>query len=230
MKSTSKPGAVSLTNFWIGLLIASGSADKTLKLWTLEGEVIATFLKHRLTVNAVAFHPTPCGSLEEIAPLIASASADATVCLWHLDGELVRTLTGHTQAVRAIAFSPTGQLLTSGGENKTIRLWNVASGQCCQILSGHSWSISSLVFASDHTLVSGSWDKTLKVWQLDTGEEIARLVGHTNSVTSLALRLSERISDRAISSRDPQGVAPPLEDTLLVSGSRDQTLKRWQFF
>ncbi len=221
-----------------GTLIASGSADKTLKLWTLRGEAVSTFLKHRLAVNAVAFHPTPCGSLAEIAPLIASASTDTTVCLWHLDGELVRTLTGHTQAVRAIAFSPTGQLLASGGEDKTIRLWNVASGQCCRILSGHSWSISSLGFVSDHILVSGSWDKTLKVWQLDTGEEIARLVGHTDSITSLALqslrvtrkKSSERINDKAISSSDLQGVIPPLEDTLLVSGSRDQTLKRWQFF
>jgi WD40 repeat protein len=222
-----------------GTLIASGSADKTLKLWTLGGEAISTFLKHRLAVNAVAFHP--------IAPLIASASTDTTVCLWHLSGKLDRTLTGHTQAVRAIAFSPTGQLLASGGEDKTIRLWNVASGQCHQILSGHSWSISSLGFASDNLLVSGSWDKTLKVWQLDTGEEIARLVGHTDSITSLALQsfevthkgLSERINDRAIASkylqggalRDyPQGIVPSLGDMILVSGSRDQTLKRWQLF
>lgn len=222
-----------------GTLIASGSADKTLKLWTLVGEATSTFLKHRLAVNAVAFHP--------IAPLIASASTDTTVCLWHLSGKLDRILTGHTQSVRAIAFSPTGHLLASGGEDKTIRLWDVASGQGRQILSGHSWSISSLGFVSDDLLVSGSWDKTLKVWQLDTGEEIARLVGHTDSITSLALQSlevthkgsSERINDRAISSRypqgaalrdDPQGIAPLLRDTILVSGSRDQTLKRWQFF
>ncbi len=197
-----------------GTLIASGSADKTLKLWTLDGEIISTFLGHRLAVNAVAFHP--------IAPLIASASADTTIRLWHLDGELDCTLTGHTQAVRAITFSPTGQLLASGGEDKTIRLWDVASGQCCRVLPGHSWSISSLVFATDHTLISGSWDKTLKVWQLNTGKEIARLVGHTDSISSLALQLSEPMNHRA--------TIHSLENAVLISGSRDKTIKRWQFF
>ncbi len=196
-----------------GTLIASGSADKTLKLWTLNGAIISTFLGHRLAVNAVAFHP--------ISPLIASASADTTIRLWHLDGELDRILTGHTQAVRAIAFSPTGQLLASGGEDKTIRLWDVASGQCCQVLPGHSWSLSSLVFATDRILISGSWDKTIKVWQLNTGEEIARLGGHTDSISSLALQLSEP-THRAI--------VHPLGNAVLISGSRDQTIKRWQFF
>ncbi len=196
-----------------GTLIASGSADKTLKLWTLSGEIISTFLGHRLALNAVAFHP--------VAPLIASASADATIRLWHLDGSLDRTLTGHTQAVRAIAFSPTGRFLASGGEDKTIRLWDVASGQCCQVLPGHSWSISSLMFATDHTLISGSWDKTIKVWQLNTGEEIARLVGHTDSISSLALQLGKPMNNTTIH---------PLGSAVLISGSRDKTIKRWQFF
>jgi len=204
-----------------GTLIASGSADKTLKVWTLDGEIISTLLGHRLAVNAVAFHP--------VAPLIASASADTTIRLWHLDGKLDRTLTGHTQAVRAIAFSPTGQFLASGGEDKTICLWDVASGQCCRILPGHSWSISSLVFATDHILISGSWDKTIKVWQIETGEEIARLIGHTDSISSLALQPSNPINGRAISLRYPQEIALSLRNAVLISGSRDKTIKRWQF-
>ena len=187
-----------------GTWIASGSADKTLKLW-MDAEQM-TLIGHRLAVNAVAFHP--------IAPLIASASADATICLWNLQGELTCTLTGHTQAVRAIAFSPTGQLLASGGEDKTIHLWDVASRQCIQILSGHSWSISALAFATDRTLISGSWDKTIKVWQVDTGEEVAQLVGHTDSITSVALQTSELTNG----------------NTVLVSASRDKTIKLWQFF
>lgn len=196
-----------------GALIASGSADKTLKLWTLNGELVSTLTGHRLAINALAFHP--------IAPLIATASTDATLCLWTLAGELVRTLTGHTQAVRAIAFSPTGQLLASGGEDKTIRLWDVASGQCIQVLAGHSWSISALVFASDRILISSSWDKTIKVWQLDTGKSMAQLVGHTDSITSMAVQPSHLVNGRPI--------AHLLGNAVLVSGSRDQTIKRWQF-
>jgi WD40 repeat protein len=189
-----------------GQQFASGSADKTVKVWSANGELIATFAEHRLAVNAVAFAP--------LAPLIASASADATIRVWHLEtAKLIRILTGHVQAVRAIAFSPNGQLLASGGEDKTIRLWDVASGQCVRILSGHSWSVSALVFESNHTLISGSWDKTLKVWQVETGEAIAQLVGHTDSVTSVAVLLKED------GSKNQQ---------LLISGSRDRTIKQWQ--
>ena len=199
-----------------GQWLASGSADKTVKVWSTNGELISTFAAHRLAVNAVAFAP--------LAPLIASASADATVRIWHLEtAKLVRTLTGHTQAIRAIAFCPDGQLLASGGEDKTIRLWDVASGQCVRVLPGHSWSVSALVFESNHTLISGSWDKTVKVWQLDTGEASAQLVGHTDSITSVA------IPSRQDGLAKPNELRNASNQRFLISGSRDQTVKQWQF-
>jgi WD40 repeat protein len=182
---------------------ASGSADKTIKQWSVTGDLISTFTAHRLAVNAVMFAP--------FAPLIASASSDATIRIWQTEtGQLVRLLSGHLQAVRAIAFSPSGQLLASGGEDRTIRLWEVASGRCVRILPGHSWAVSALVFESDETLISGSWDKTLKVWQVETGEAIAQLVSHTDSVTSVALRNGSNLP-------------------ILISGSRDRAVKRWRF-
>ena len=195
-----------------GQCFASGSADKTVRVWSTHGELISTFAEHRLAVNAVAFAP--------LAPLIASASADATVRIWNLEtAKWVRTLTGHVQAVRAIAFSPNGQLLASGGEDRAIRLWDVASGECVRVLSGHSWSVSALVFESNDILISGSWDKTMKVWQVETGEAIAQLIGHTDSVTSVAI--SPRQDESASSNQ--------LNQRFLISCSRDRTLKQWQF-
>lgn len=196
-----------------GQQFASGSTDKTVKLWSISGGLIATFAEHRLAVNAVAFAPS--------APLIASASSDATVRIWQTSpAKRVRLLTGHLQAVRAIAFSPDGQILASGGEDKTIRLWEVASGQCVRVLPGHSWSISALVFASNQTLISGSWDKTMRVWQVETGEAISQFVGHTDSITSVA------ISNPQTESADLLKKTSTLR--LLVSGSRDCTVKTWQ--
>lgn len=190
-----------------GAQFASGSADKTVKLWSIEGELMTTFAPHRLAVNAVAFAP--------LAPLIASASADAIVRLWDWKtAKLIWTLSGHLQAVRAIAFSPDGQILASGGEDKTIRLWDIASGQCVRVLPGHSWSVSALVFALNHTLISGSWDKTVKVWQVETGEMIAQLSGHSDSVTSIAISTKQNSS---------------LNQRFFISGSRDRTLKQWPF-
>jgi WD40 repeat protein len=196
-----------------GQWLASGSTDKTVKLWR-EGQLVFSLAGHRLGINAIAFHPT--------APIVASASADSTIRLWNfVTGEVLGTLTGHIQAVRAISFSPSGQL-ASGGEDKKIRLWSLEleangqqTGRCDRILSGHSWAVSALVFAGEATLISSSWDKTIKLWQVDTGGEISRLVGHTDSVTSLALRSI------------PGAAIDPAWD-FLVSGSRDHTVRIWQ--
>ena len=199
-----------------GQWLVSGSADKTVKVWSLNSELMTTFAAHRLAVNAVAVAP--------LAPLIASASADATVCIWHLEtAKRVRTLTGHVQAVRAIAFSPDGQLLASGGEDRTIRLWDVASGKCVRVFAGHSWSISTLAFESNHRLISGSWDKTVKVWQVNTGEAIAQLVGHTDSVTSVAIFSKQDGSVKLNQLGNPSNLH------FLISGSRDRTVKQWQY-
>ena len=196
-----------------GQWIASGSTDKTVKLWH-EGKLVFSFMGHRLGIHAIAFHPR--------ASIVASASADATIRLWNFaTGAEVATLTGHTQAVRAIAFSPDGRL-ASGGEDKAIWLWSLEpelngqqTGRCDRLLSGHSWSVSALAFATENTLISASWDKTIKLWQVDTGEETSRLVGHTDSVTSLALR-----------SVPGTTIDPALN--FLVSGSRDRTVRIWQ--
>jgi WD40 repeat protein len=73
-----------------GRLLASGSLDKTIKLWRVEdGSLVRTLTGHTDVVNSVAFSPD--------GRLLASGSWDKTIKLWRVaDGSLVRTLTGHT--------------------------------------------------------------------------------------------------------------------------------------
>jgi len=120
---------------------------------------------------------------------------------------IAHNLKGHSSYVNTLAISPDGQTLVSGSADKTIKIWNLSTGQEIRTLTGHSNPVNSIVISPDgQTLVSGSADKTIKIWNLSTGQEIRTLTGHSNPVNTLAL------------SSDWQ---------TLVSGSADKTIKIW---
>jgi serine/threonine protein kinase len=78
---------------------------------------------------------------------------------------LLRTLTGHTSTVWSVAMSADGQTLVSGSGDKTIKVWDLSTGQEVRALTGHTGAVMSVAISRDgRTLVSGSDDKTIKVW------------------------------------------------------------------
>jgi WD40 repeat protein len=124
---------------------------------------------------------------------------------------LVRSLGGDPNenlgAIHAVAISPDGRTLVTGNHDKTVRVWDLATGNLKHRLVGHQDLVTSVAISRDgQTLVSASQDKTIKIWNLATGELQRTLTGHTNSVTSVAM--------------SPDGKT-------LVSGSADKTIKIW---
>jgi serine/threonine protein kinase len=187
-----------------GRLLASGSVDKTIKLWRVsDGALVRTLTGHTGDVLSVSFSPD--GSL------LASGSGygDRTIKLWRVsDGSLVRTLKGYTSWVRSVSFSPDGRLLASGSNDKTIKLWRVADGLEVRTLTGHTGDVLSVSFSPDgRLLASGSKDGTIKLWRVADGALVRTLTGHTDWVTSVSF--------------SPDG-------SLLASGGVDNTIKLWR--
>ncbi len=83
------------------------------------------------------------------------------------------TLSGHTAPVRALTLSANSQILASGSDDTTIKLWNPTTGALLGTLSGHSDRIKSIVITPDgQTTISSSYDNSIKLWNTQTGKEI----------------------------------------------------------
>jgi WD40 repeat protein len=99
-----------------GRTLATGSSDKTARLWDLAtGQATATLTHHGGYVVSVAFSPD--------GRTLATSTGDI-VQLWDLaTGQATATLFGHTEHVWSVAFSPDGHTLATGSMDKTVRLW-----------------------------------------------------------------------------------------------------------
>lgn len=157
-------------------IVASGSQDKTVKLWNATDLTLRATLKgHRRGVWDCQFSP--------IDRVVATSSGDKTVKLWSLsDYSCVRTFQGHLSSVLRVRFLSTGLQLVSSGSDGLIKVWTIRTNECETTLDGHSnkvWAMDLAyggAVASDSSssnnsktgkdlLVSGGADSKILVWE-----------------------------------------------------------------
>ncbi len=218
--------------------LASGSSDKTVRLWDpATGAETALREEHTDWVRALAVLAD--GRL-------ASGSYDGIVRLWDpvTSAETARP-EGHTDWVMALAVLADGRL-ASGSHDKTVRLWDPETGRETARLEGHCGAVMALAVLADGRLASGSADNTVRLWDPATGAETARLEGHTDWVMALTVltdgRLASGSYDKTVRLWDPATGAETvrleghtdwvralavLADGRLASGSADNTVRLW---
>ncbi|NMG61141.1 WD40 repeat domain-containing protein, partial [Geitlerinema sp. P-1104] len=125
-----------------------------------------------------------------------------------------KTLRKHSELVKSVAISPIGQIVASGGADKTVNLWDLKTGNLLRTLTGHSSPILSVKFSPDGmTLATASnleaGSSNIKIWDVQTGELKKNVGGNLINLRSSCLAFS------------PDG-------EILASGNIDATIKLWK--
>lgn len=126
---------------------------------------------------------------------------------WHAPWKLMRVISGHLGWVRALAVEPNNQWFASGAGDRTIKIWDLATGGLKLTLTGHISTVRGLAVSDRHPyLFSCGEDKMVKCWDLETNKVIRHYHGHLSGVYTLALH-------------------PTLD--VLVTGGRDGVARVW---
>ncbi|CAK7269165.1 pre-mRNA-splicing factor prp46 [Sporothrix epigloea] len=126
---------------------------------------------------------------------------------WHPPWKLMRVISGHLGWVRSLAVEPGNKWFASGAGDRTIKIWDLVSGQLRLTLTGHISTVRGLAVSPRHPyLFSCGEDKMVKCWDLETNKVIRHYHGHLSGVYTLALH-------------------PTLD--VLVTGGRDGVARVW---
>ncbi|OGW26595.1 MAG: hypothetical protein A2X59_06590 [Nitrospirae bacterium GWC2_42_7] len=164
-----------------GTILATGSSDKTVMLWTTDTwKTIKTLEGHEEEVKALAFSPD--------GKMLASGDKDKRILLWDVvSGKQTGKIKAY-DSVNALSFSPDGKLLAIAADDNVIALWDIAKNEVSKKLKGHKDNVNSIAFSPDgKTLASGSKDSMVVIWDAATGEALVNTRGgHINDVLCLA--------------------------------------------
>ncbi|KAI8993249.1 WD40-repeat-containing domain protein [Pilobolus umbonatus] len=145
---------------------ATGSQDKTAKLWSVDtGDLLGVMKGHKRGVWSTKFSP--------VDQVLATSSGDKTIKIWSLkDFSCLKTFEGHTNSVLRVDFLTAGMQLISAGSDGLLKVWTIKTNECSATLDNHSEKVWSIAVRSDEKcLASGGADSVINFWEDITLEE-----------------------------------------------------------
>ena len=164
-----------------GEVYASAGADNTVCVWGADDSAPRAVLSHHShVVEVVAFAPATASvhlaKLQGVdadeptvaaAQYVASGGRDAMIHVYDAAaGALVASFAGHDGWVRDLAFHPCGEFLLSCGDDKSVRVWSLASGKCVKTYTkAHSVFVGAMAFnVRSPVVATGDVSGGLKIW------------------------------------------------------------------
>ena len=162
-----------------GTVLASGASDG-IRLWDVATQTRTAALP--VGVTSLAFSPD--------GATLASASEDG-VRLWDVETQVEIASYAHSgdrwgPGVNTVAFSPDGTLVASGGNDTTVRLWDVATGETAAVLEGHGRPVRSVAFSVGGNQLASGADLAVILWDPRTKEKLVTLQGEGRGVATVA--------------------------------------------
>lgn len=161
--------------------LATGSLDKTVKLWSLPAGTLAATLPQRSASTRLA--ATPDGKL-----LVSGGGA---VQVWSgSDQTLLATVDAHSGFLNGLAITPDGKTLVTAGGDGAIRLWALPGATLTRTIRAHPEvnGVDRFTMSADGTmLVSAGWSGAVKVWSIPEGRLRATFSDDTQWLQSIAL-------------------------------------------
>ena len=149
-----------------------GNEDATVRSWALNtptsGQLspLSTYRGHTGPVRAVAY------AHMRDSERIISGSDDTEIVIWDGDSNCLRRISGHEAAILSISVS--GEKVFSSSGDKTIRVWDLNTGENISIFRGHTAPINDIKPLPDgRWVVSASDDGSLRIWDAQTGNPLA---------------------------------------------------------
>ena len=168
---------------------------------------------------------------------------------WHAPWKLYKVISGHKGWVKCVDVDPSNEFFVTGSQDRTIKIWNLFTGQCKLTLTGHIHTVRGVIISKKHPyMFSCGEDKKLVCWDLEQNKVIRNYHGHLSGIYCIKLhpelnilfsggrdsairiwdiRTKKQINVLSGHKHTINSIESQIFEPQLISGSHDKTIKTW---